>query len=84
MAGVVLIRRPETANGLVFITIEDETGIANLIHQVRRQPHHRWTAPCIAPRLPPADEEATLLFENQRLCRRHNIANLLCRRDAGK
>jgi error-prone DNA polymerase len=31
-AGIVLIRqRPGSANGVVFITIEDETGIANLI-----------------------------------------------------
>jgi len=32
LAGLVLIRqRPGSANGVVFITIEDETGIANLI-----------------------------------------------------
>jgi DNA polymerase III alpha subunit len=32
IAGIVLIRqRPGSANGVVFITIEDETGIANLI-----------------------------------------------------
>jgi error-prone DNA polymerase len=32
IAGLVLIRqRPGSANGVVFITIEDETGIANLI-----------------------------------------------------
>jgi error-prone DNA polymerase len=32
IAGVVLIRqRPGSANGVVFITIEDETGVANLI-----------------------------------------------------
>src|SRR5262249_29621822 len=32
IAGVVLIRqRPGSANGVVFITVEDETGIANLI-----------------------------------------------------
>jgi len=32
VAGIVLIRqRPGTASGIVFITIEDETGIANLI-----------------------------------------------------
>lgn len=32
VAGLVLIRqRPGTASGVVFITIEDETGIANLI-----------------------------------------------------
>jgi error-prone DNA polymerase len=32
VAGVVLIRqRPGSAKGVVFITIEDETGIANLV-----------------------------------------------------
>jgi error-prone DNA polymerase len=32
IAGIVLIRqRPGSANGVVFVTIEDETGIANLI-----------------------------------------------------
>ena len=32
LAGLVLIRqRPGTANGVVFITIEDETGVANLV-----------------------------------------------------
>lgn len=32
VAGVVLVRqRPSTASGVVFITLEDETGIANLI-----------------------------------------------------
>jgi len=32
MAGVVLIRqRPGTSKGVVFVTIEDETGIANLV-----------------------------------------------------
>ena len=32
IAGVVLIRqRPGTASGVVFVTMEDETGVANLI-----------------------------------------------------
>jgi error-prone DNA polymerase len=32
VAGLVLIRqRPGTASGIVFVTLEDETGIANLI-----------------------------------------------------
>ena len=32
VAGLVLVRqRPSTASGIVFITLEDETGIANLI-----------------------------------------------------
>ena len=32
VAGVVLVRqRPGTASGVVFVTMEDETGVANLI-----------------------------------------------------
>ena len=32
MAGLVLIRqRPGTASGVVFVTLEDEFGIANLV-----------------------------------------------------
>jgi error-prone DNA polymerase len=32
LAGLILVRqRPSTAKGVIFITIEDETGIANLI-----------------------------------------------------
>lgn len=36
VAGLVLVRqRPSTANGILFITLEDETGIANLIVRPR-------------------------------------------------
>ena len=32
MAGLVLVRqRPGTASGVVFVTLEDEFGIANLV-----------------------------------------------------
>jgi error-prone DNA polymerase len=32
VAGIVLVRqRPGTASGVIFVTLEDETGIANLI-----------------------------------------------------
>jgi error-prone DNA polymerase len=32
VAGLVIVRqRPETASGLVFVSLEDETGIANLV-----------------------------------------------------
>ena len=35
-AGLVLMRqRPATANGITFVTLEDETGVANLIVQVK-------------------------------------------------
>ncbi len=43
VAGVVLVRqRPGTASGIVFITLEDETGIANLI--VRPEVYQRYRA----------------------------------------
>ena len=43
VAGLVLVRqRPGTASGIVFITIEDETGIANLI--VRPKVYERYRA----------------------------------------
>ncbi len=36
VAGVVLVRqRPATASGIIFVTLEDETGIANLIVRPR-------------------------------------------------
>jgi error-prone DNA polymerase len=32
VAGLVIVRqRPETAKGIVFVSLEDETGIANLV-----------------------------------------------------
>jgi error-prone DNA polymerase len=32
VAGLVIVRqRPQTANGIVFVSLEDETGIANLV-----------------------------------------------------
>jgi error-prone DNA polymerase len=41
VAGLVLVRqRPATASGILFMTIEDETGIANLV--VRSQVYERW------------------------------------------
>ncbi len=45
IAGIVLIRqRPGSANGVVFITIEDETGIANLIVWPQILEHFRRAA----------------------------------------
>ncbi|MFO0833943.1 MAG: hypothetical protein U0638_03160 [Phycisphaerales bacterium] len=43
VSGLVLVRqRPGAASGMVFITIEDETGIANLI--VRPKVYERYRA----------------------------------------
>jgi error-prone DNA polymerase len=53
VAGVVLVRqRPGTASGIVFMTLEDETGIANLIvrprvfERFRRAARHSRTIVC--------------------------------------
>jgi len=43
VAGIVLVRqRPGTASGIVFMTLEDETGVVNLI--VRPAIYERWRA----------------------------------------
>jgi DNA polymerase III alpha subunit len=45
VAGVVLVRqRPSTAGGIVFMTLEDETGIANLVLKPRIYRRHRAIA----------------------------------------
>ena len=45
VAGLVLLRqRPSTAKGITFVTLEDETGIANLVvHQDIWQRYHTVT-----------------------------------------
>ena len=50
VAGLVLVRqRPGTANGVIFVTLEDETGIANVI--VWRKIYERFRRAVIAGRL---------------------------------
>jgi error-prone DNA polymerase len=45
VAGLVLVRqRPSTANGIVFMTLEDETGIANLIVRPKTYARYRTIA----------------------------------------
>jgi len=45
VAGVVLVRqRPATAAGVIFMTIEDETGVANLILRPKIYDRHRRAA----------------------------------------
>lgn len=49
VAGLVLVRqRPGTANGVIFITLEDETGISNII--VWRAMYERFRRAVIAGR----------------------------------
>ncbi len=67
IAGLVLIRqRPGSANGVVFITIEDETGVANLIV---------W--PAMLERFRRAALGATLLCCRGRLQREENVIHLV-------
>lgn len=50
VAGLVLVRqRPGTANGVIFITLEDETGVANII--VWRKMYEKYRRAVIAGRL---------------------------------
>ena len=70
IAGVVLIRqRPGSANGVVFITIEDETGIANLIV---------W--PAILERFRRAALGATLLRCTGKLQREETVIHVVANR----
>jgi DNA polymerase III alpha subunit len=70
IAGIVLIRqRPGSANGVVFITIEDETGIANLIV---------W--PAILERFRRAALGATLLGCTGRLQREQSVIHIVAER----
>jgi DNA polymerase III alpha subunit len=70
IAGIVLIRqRPGSANGVVFITIEDETGIANLIV---------W--PAILERFRRAALGATLLRCTGKLQREQSVIHVVAER----
>ena len=67
IAGLVLIRqRPGSANGVVFVTLEDETGIANLIV---------W--PATLERFRRAALGATLLYCRGRLQREESVIHLV-------
>jgi error-prone DNA polymerase len=67
IAGLVLIRqRPGSANGVVFITIEDETGIANLI---------LW--PNVLERFRRTALGATLLYCRGRLQREESVIHIV-------
>jgi error-prone DNA polymerase len=67
IAGLVLIRqRPGSANGVVFVTIEDETGIANLI---------LW--PNVLERFRRTALGATLLYCRGRLQREESVIHIV-------
>lgn len=70
VAGLVLIRqRPGSANGVVFVTVEDETGVANLIV---------W--PPVLERFRRAVLGATLLRCTGRLQREQGVIHLVAER----
>ena len=47
VAGIVLVRqRPATASGITFVTLEDETGTANLIVRLETWKRHYNVARC--------------------------------------
>jgi error-prone DNA polymerase len=70
LAGLVLIRqRPSTASGILFATLEDETGIVNLIIR-----------PNIYDRFRSAARHATLLQAQGRLQRAGQVIHLMAER----
>jgi error-prone DNA polymerase len=70
VAGLVLCRqRPETASGVVFMTLEDESGIANLI--VRPRAYERMRA---------VARSATAVLAEGRVEHRSGVTHLLVRR----
>jgi error-prone DNA polymerase len=67
VAGIVLVRqRPGTAKGITFVTLEDETGQANLI--VRPDVWQRWRSVALG---------ATILQANGRLQRHGMVIHVL-------
>jgi error-prone DNA polymerase len=67
VAGLVLVRqRPGTANGITFVTLEDETGVANLI-----------VRPAIWERYRRAAATATALLAHGRLERHGAVIHVL-------
>jgi error-prone DNA polymerase len=68
VAGIVLVRqRPGTAKGITFVTLEDETGIANLI--IRPDVWQRWRQAAFG---------ATILLAHGRLQRHGQVIHVLC------
>jgi error-prone DNA polymerase len=70
VAGLVLIRqRPGTASGVVFITLEDETGITNLILWATTYDRYRLAA-----------RHATLLLAHGQIQRQDRVIHILAHR----
>ncbi len=70
VAGLVLMRqRPSTANGITFVTLEDETGVANLVVFPSVWQHFRQTA-----------RFATVMMATGRLQREGDVIHVVCER----
>jgi error-prone DNA polymerase len=70
VAGLVLMRqRPGTAKGITFVTLEDETGVANLIIHL-----HIWQ------KYELAAKRASALIAEGRLERKDEVVHILVRR----
>lgn len=70
VAGLVLMRqRPSTASGITFVTLEDETGIANLVIYPSVWQHFRQTA-----------RFASVLLASGRLQREGDVIHVVCDR----
>ena len=70
VAGIVLVRqRPGTAKGITFVTLEDETGTANLI--VRPHVWKRYRTAALS---------ATVMLATGRLQRQGEVIHVLCTR----
>ena len=70
VAGIVLVRqRPATAGGITFMTLEDETGIANLVVRPQVWQHYRQAA-----------LGATILLAQGRVERRGQVIHVVVRR----
>jgi error-prone DNA polymerase len=70
VAGLVLMRqRPGTAKGITFVTLEDETGIANLIVHARTWQRYELAA-----------RRATALVASGRLERKDRVVHIIVRR----
>ena len=92
LVGLVLVRqRPSTAKGIVFMTIEDETGVANLIfrpkvyERLRSQVRHA-VAICVRGKVERRDGVTHLLVANARdvtasLAGQHGAAAVASSRD---
>ena len=70
VAGLVLMRqRPSTASGITFVTLEDETGVANLV-----------VYPSVWQQFRPTARFASVMLATGRLQREGDVIHVVCER----